>query len=43
MDFSGVIVATGSYTTIVPEPSTAVLLGIAVVGLIPLWRRLRNR
>ncbi len=39
LEFSGVIVATGNYTTIVPEPSSAVLLGLAVVGLIPLWRR----
>ncbi len=42
LDFSGVIVATGSYTTIIPEPSTLVLLGIATAGMIPLWRRLRS-
>jgi len=41
-DFSGVLIATGSYTTIVPEPSAVVLLGIAAAGLIPLWRRLRR-
>ncbi len=37
--FSGAIVATGSYTTIVPEPTSLVLLGIAAAALIPLWRR----
>jgi len=42
LDFSGALVATGSYTTIVPEPSTLVLLGIATAGMIPLWRRLRG-
>ncbi len=41
-DFNGVLIATGSYTTIVPEPSTVVLLGIAAAGLVPLWRRLRR-
>jgi len=41
-DFSGALVATGSYTTIIPEPSTLVLLGIAIAGMIPLWRRLRS-
>ncbi len=35
---TGAIVATGRF---VPEPSTAVLLGIATLGLLPLWRRLR--
>lgn len=38
--FAGAIVATGSYTTIVPEPSSVVLLGIAMIAAIPLWRRL---
>ncbi len=42
LDYSGALVATGSYTTIVPEPSTLVLLGIAIAGMIPLWRRLRG-
>ncbi len=41
IDLSGALVATGSYT-IVPEPSTLVLLGIAFVGLVPLWRRMRK-
>lgn len=36
----GFVVATGMYP--IPEPSTVVLLGIAIVGLIPLWRRLRG-
>lgn len=42
VDLSGALVATGFYTYIVPEPSTLVLLGIAFVGLIPMWRRLRK-
>ncbi len=42
LEFSGALVATGSYTTIIPEPSTLVLLGIAIAGMIPLWRRLRG-
>lgn len=39
-DLSGTLVATGVYP--IPEPSTVVLLGIAIVGLLPLWRRLRK-
>ncbi len=42
VDLSGAIVATGSYTTIIPEPSSIVLLGIALVGMIPVWRRMRK-
>lgn len=42
VNLSGALVATGSYTTIIPEPSTIVLLGVALVGLIPMWRRLRK-
>jgi len=44
LELLGAFVATGSYTHIisVPEPSTLVLLGIATVGLIPLWRRMRK-
>ncbi len=42
LEFSAILIATGSYTTIVPEPSTVVLLGLAAAGLIPLWRRLRR-
>ncbi len=42
LEFSGALVATGSYTTIIPEPSTLVLLAIAIAGMIPLWRRLRS-
>ncbi len=41
LDFSGVLVATGRYP--IPEPSTSVLLGIAIVALIPLRRRLMSR
>lgn len=41
VEFSGVIVATGTYP-IVPEPSTFVLLSIAIVALIPLRRRIMN-
>ncbi|MBX7165631.1 MAG: PEP-CTERM sorting domain-containing protein [Pirellulales bacterium] len=36
----GYIVATGLLIYNVPEPSTIVLLAIALCGLIPLWRRL---
>ena len=39
-EFSGALVATGVYP--IPEPSSVVLLGIATVGLIPLWRRIRS-
>ncbi len=43
VDLSGALVATGFYTyVIIPEPSTLVLLGIAFVGLVPVWRRLRK-
>ncbi len=42
VDLSGALVATGFYTYIVPEPSTFVLLGVALLGLIPMWRRLRK-
>jgi len=42
LSLSGAFVATGSYTHVVPEPSTLVLLGIAAVGLVPLWRRMRK-
>lgn len=41
VDLSGALFATGFYTY-VPEPSSFVLLGIAIVGLIPMWRRLRK-
>lgn len=37
----GAIVATGTYV-IVPEPSTIVLLCIALGGLLPIYRRLRQ-
>ncbi|MBX7166237.1 MAG: PEP-CTERM sorting domain-containing protein [Pirellulales bacterium] len=37
----GVILATGTYMC-VPEPSTLVLLSIALVGLIPICRRIRK-
>lgn len=40
VDLSGALVATGMYP--IPEPSTVVLLGIAMVGLIPVWRRIRK-
>jgi len=40
VDLGGAIVATGMYA--IPEPSTIVLLGIALVGLIPVWRRVRK-
>lgn len=39
VDLTGVIVATGFF---VPEPSSVVLLGIAILGLIPMWRRIRK-
>ena len=38
VSIEGVLIATGSYTTVVPEPSTLVLLGISMIGLIPLLR-----
>ena len=38
---SGVIVGTGYFY--IPEPSSIVLLGIALVGLIPLWRRFHRQ
>lgn len=41
-DLSGAIVATGTFV-IFPEPSTTVLLGIALVSLFPLRRRLLGR
>ncbi len=37
---TGAFVATGQY--IIPEPSTLVLLGLAGLGLVPVWRRLRK-
>ena len=37
----GSFVATGKY--LIPEPSTVVLLGIALVGLIPLWRKFHDQ
>ncbi len=37
---TGAIVATGQY--IIPEPSTLVLLGLAGLGLVPAWRRIRK-
>jgi len=40
-DLSGALVATGSYA-LVPEPSTVVLLGIALIGMIPVIRRMRK-
>lgn len=40
VDLSGLIVATGFL--IVPEPSTIVLLSIALLGLVPVWRRIRK-
>ncbi len=44
VELSGALVATGFYTAIVlPEPSTVVLLGIALVALIPLRRRMIRR
>ncbi len=42
LDLSGALYATGFYT-IVPEPSTVVLLGLALVVLIPLRRQILNR
>jgi len=40
VELSGALVATGSYWfATIPEPSTLVLLGIAIVGMIPLRRR----
>ncbi len=43
VDLSGVLVATGTYVAYIPEPSTVVLLGIALVVMIPLRRRIMNR
>ncbi len=37
---SGQLILTGSY--IIPEPSTLVLLGLAGLGLVPVWRRIRK-
>lgn len=37
----GAIVATGTYI-VVPEPSTVILLGAALLGLVPFYRRLNR-
>ncbi len=40
---TGLFVATGSYTTVIPEPSTLILVGLAALGMLPLGRRLLHR